>query len=139
MSTLDALIDSQHRAAQAAEDDARAIVARMAKIEGMDRFLASGRREHGQVPNPYRGAGNLTAIALVERHDPALATYLAAAAGKGTSAPDYARLEAEAERQQQIERVKAATAEMANANANARLQRERADLAGVNHITGRRF
>jgi hypothetical protein len=138
MSTLDALIDSQHRAAQAAEDDARAIVARMAKIEGMDRFLASGRREHGEVPNPYR-VGNLTAIGLLERNDPALASYLAAAAGKGTSAPDYARIEADQARQQQVERMTKATADLAARNANARLQRERADLAGVNHITGRRF
>jgi hypothetical protein len=138
MSTLDALIDSQHRAAQAAEDDARAIVARMAKIEGMDRFLASGRREHGQVPNPYR-VGNLTAIGLLERNDPALASYLAAAAGRGVSAPNYGRLEAEAERQQQIQRLQQATADLAASNANARLQRERASIAGVNHLTGRRW
>ena len=138
MSTLDALIDSQHRAAQAAEDDARAVIERMAKIEGMDRFLALGRREHGQVPNPYR-VQNLTAIGLLERHDPALASYLAAAAGRGVTPPDYSRLAAEEERKQQVERMKAATAELANANANARLQRERADLAGVNHFTGRRF
>ena len=137
MSNLDARIDADHRKAAAAEDDARAIVSRMAKIEGMDRFLASGRREHGQVPNPYR-VGNLTAIGLLERHDPALASYLAAAAGKGTSAPDYSRLEAEAERQQQIQRMQAATADLAASNANARLQRERSDLAGVNHITGHR-
>ena len=44
MSNLDARIDADHRKAAEAEDDARAIVARMAKIEGMDRFLASGRR-----------------------------------------------------------------------------------------------
>ena len=137
MSNLDARIDADHRKAAAAEDDARAIVTRMAKIEGMERFLASGRREHGQVPNPYR-VGNLTAIGLLERRDPALASYLAAAAGKGTSAPDYSRLEAEAERQQQIQRMQAATADLAASNANARLQRERADLAGVDHITGHR-
>ena len=138
MSNLDARIDADHRKAAAAEDDARAIVSRMAKIEGMERFLASGRREHGQVPNPYRGAGNLTAIGLLERNDPALASYLAAAVGRGVTPPDYARLAAEEERKQQVERMQAATAELANANANARLQRERADLAGVNPITGHR-
>ena len=138
MSNLDARIDADHRKAAAAEDDARAIVARMAKIEGMDRFLASGRREHGQVPNPYR-VGNLTAIGLLERNDPALASYLAAAAGKGTSVPDYSRQQAEEERQLQIERMKQATADLAASNANARLQRERASIAGVNHLTGRRW
>jgi hypothetical protein len=138
MSNLDARIDADHRKAAAAEDDARALVTRMAKIEGMDRFLASGRREHGQVPNPYR-VGNLTAIGLLERHDPALASHLAAAAGKGTSVPDYSRQQAEEERQLQIERMKQATADLAASNANARLQREQASLAGVNHLTGRRW
>jgi len=138
MTDIDARIDADHRKAAAAEDDARAIVARMAKIEGMDRFLASGRREHGQVPNPYR-VGNLTAIGLLERNDPALASYLAAAAGKGTSVPDYSRQQAEEERQLQIERMKQATADLAASNANARLQRERASIAGVNHLTGRRW
>ena len=138
MTDIDARIDADHRKAAAAEDDARAIVSRMAKIEGMDRFLASGRREHGQVPNPYR-VGNLTAIGLLERHDPALANYLAAAAGKGTSAPDYAAQAAAEARQAAIERMQAATADLAASNANARLQRERADLAGIHPITGRRF
>ena len=139
MSDLDARIDADHRKAAAAEDDARVIIKRMQQIPGLDRFLASGRREHGQVPNPYRGAGNLTAIGLLERNDPALASYLAAAAGRGVSAPDYGRLEAEAQRQQQVERMTKATADLAARNANARLQRERASIAGVNHLTGRRW
>ena len=120
MSNIDARIDADHRKAAAAEDDARAIVSRMATIEGMDRFLASGRREHGQVPNPYRGAGNLTAIGLLERHDPALASYLATAAGKGTTAPDYARIEADQVRQQQVERMREKNAELQAANAARR-------------------
>jgi hypothetical protein len=140
MSDLDARIDADHRKAAAAEDDARAIVARMAKIEGMDRFLASGRRTHGQVPNPYQGAGNLTAIALVERHDPALASFLAQRVGKNVTAPDYARLEAEAERQQQIERMKAATAELQATNAAHRQHLDRAFIVGVDPVSGlRRF
>ena len=138
MSDLDARIDADHRKAAAAEDDARAIVARMSRIEGMDRFLASGRREHGQVPNPYR-VGNLTAIGLLERHDPALASYLAAAAGKGTSAPDYARQEAEAERQQQIQRMQADTAELQATNAAHRQHLDRAFVVGVSPTTGRRW
>ena len=119
MTDIDARIDADHRKAAAAEDDARAIVARMAKIEGMDRFLASGRREHGQVPNPYR-VGNLTAIGLLERHDPALASHLAAAVGRNVSAPDYSRLEAEAQRQQQVERMREKNAELQAANAARR-------------------
>ena len=138
MTDIEARIDADHRKAAAAEDEARAIVSRMAKIEGMVRFLASGRREHGQVPNPYK-TGNLTAIGLLERHDAPLATYLAAAAGRGVSAPDYEAQAAAEARQAAIERMKQATADLAASNANARLQRERADLAGVNHITGRRF
>jgi hypothetical protein len=138
MSALDALIDSQHRAAQAAEDDARAIVARMAKIEGMDRFLASGRREHGEVPNPFR-TNNLTACALLERHDPALASHLAAAVGRGVSAPDYGRLEAEAEREASIQRMRDKTAELQAANAARRQHLDRAFVVGVSPTTGRRW
>jgi len=139
MSNLDARIDADHRKAAAAEDDARAIIKRMQQIPGMERFLASGRRTHGQVPNPYQGAGNLTAIGLLERHDAPLASYLAKQVGRGISAPDYSRLEAEAQRQQQVERMQQATADLAASNANARLQRERASIAGVNHLTGRRW
>jgi hypothetical protein len=139
MSALDALIDSQHRAAQAAEDDARAIIKRMQQIPGMERFLASGRRTHGQVPNPYQGAGNLTAIGLLERHDAPLASYLAKQVGKSISAPDYSRLEAEAQRQQQVERMKAATAELQATNAAHRQHLDRAFVVGVSPTTGRRW
>ena len=139
MSDLDARIDADHRKAAAAEDDARAIIKRMQQIPGLDRFLASGRREHGQVPNPY-GAGNLTAIGLLERHDPALATYLAAAAGKGTSAPDYARIEADQARQEQIQRMREKTAELQATNAAHRQHLDRAFIVGVDPVSGlRRF
>ena len=138
MNNLDVQIDSQHRAAQVAETEAQQLMTRMRQIPGLERFLASGRREYGQVPNPYK-TSNLTACALLETHDAPLATYLAAAAGKGTSAPDYSRQEAEAERQSQIERMKQATADLASQNAASRLQRERASIAGVNHLTGRRW
>ena len=139
MSNLDARIDADHRKAAAAEDDARAIVARMSRIEGMDRFLASGRREHGEVPNPYR-TNNLTAIGLLERHDEPLANFLAAAAGRGISAPNYKAQAAEAERQQQIERMKAATAELQVTNAAHRQHLDRAFVVGVDPVSGlRRF
>ena len=138
MSDLDARIDADHRKAAAAEDDARAIVARMAKIEGMDRFLASGRREHGQVPNPYR-VGNLTAIGLLERHDPALASHLAAAAGKGTSAPDYKAQASAEEREASIQRMREKTAELQATNAAHRQHLDRAFVVGVSPTTGRRW
>ena len=139
MSTLDALIDSQHRAAQAAEDDARAIVARMSRIEGMDRFLASGRREHGEVPNPYR-TNNLTACALLERHDAPLAQFLAKQVGRGITAPDYKAQAAAEERQQQIQRMQAATAELQATNAAHKQHLDRAFIVGVDPVSGlRRF
>ena len=138
MNNLDVQIDSQHRAAQVAETEAQQLMTRMRQIPGLERFLASGHREYGQVPNPYK-TSNLTACALLETHDAPLATYLAAAAGKGTSAPDYKAQVAAEERQQQIERMKQATADLAASNVNARLQREQASLAGVNHLTGRRW
>ena len=137
MTDIDARIDADHRKASAAEDDARAIVTRMRQIPGLETFLASGRREHGQVPNPYK-TNNLTAIGLLERNDPALASYLAVAVGRGVTAPDYSRLAAEEERKQQIQRLQKATADLAASNANARLQRERAELAGIHPVTGHR-
>jgi hypothetical protein len=136
---IDTKIDAAHRKAADAEVEARSIVERMGRIPGLERFLASSRREFGAIPNPYKGGGNLTAQALLELHDAPLAQFLAQQVGRGISTPNYEAQAAAEERQQQIERMKAATADLAASNANARLQRERADLAGVNHITGRRF
>jgi hypothetical protein len=119
MNNLDVQIDSQHRAAQVAEIEAQQLMTRMRQIPGLERFLASGRREYGQVPNPYK-TSNLTACALLEMHDAPLATYLAAAAGKATSAPDYARIEADQVRQQQVERMREKNAELQAANAARR-------------------
>jgi hypothetical protein len=138
MNNLDVQIDSQHRAAQVAETEAQQLMTRMRKIPGLERFLASGRREYGQVPNPYK-TSNLTACALLEMHDAPLATYLAAAAGKGTSAPDYAAQAAAEERQQQIQRMQQATAELQATNAAHRQHLDRAFVVGVSPTTGRRW
>ena len=135
---IDTKIDAAHRQASEAEVEAKAVVERMGKVPGLERFLASSRREFGAIPNPYKGAGNLTAQALLELHDAPLAQFLATQVGRSISAPDYIRLAAEEERKQQIQRMQAATAELANANANGRLQRERADLAGLDPVSGRR-
>jgi hypothetical protein len=138
---IDTKIDAAHRKAADAEVEARSIVERMGRIPGLERFLASSRREFGAIPNPYKGegGGNLTAQALLELHDAPLAQFLAQQVGRAISAPNYEAQAAAEERQQQVQRMQQATAELQARNANARLQRERADLAGVNHITGRRF
>jgi hypothetical protein len=137
---IDTKIDAAHRQAADAEVEAKAVVERMGKVPGMERFLASSRREFGAIPNPYKGSGNLTAQALLELHDAPLAQFLAKQVGRGISAPDYKAQAAAEERQQQIQRMQAATAELQATNAAQKQQRERSDLAGVNPITGlRRF
>jgi hypothetical protein len=84
-------------------------------------------------------SGGWTAIGLLERNDPALASYLAAAAGKGTSVPNYEAQAAAEARQQQIERMKAATAELQATNAAHRQHLDRAFVVGVSPTTGRRW
>ena len=136
---IDTKIDAAHRQAADAEVEAKAVVERMGKVPGMERFLASSRREFGAIPNPYTGSGNLTAQALLELHDAPLAQFLAKQVGRGISAPNYEAQAAAEERQQQIQKMQAATAELQATNAAQKQQRERASLAGINHLTGRRW
>jgi hypothetical protein len=135
---IDTKIDAAHRQAADAEVEAKAVVERMGKIPGLERFLASSRREFGAIPNPYKGAGNLTAQALLELHDAPLAQFLAKQVGRGISAPDYGRLEAEAEREASIQRMRDKTAELQAANAAHRQHLDRAFIVGVDPISGHR-
>jgi hypothetical protein len=110
---IDQLIDKQHSDAQRTEDDALRVIARLHKIPGIEAWLSSAqkRRLTGEMPNPW-AAVNLSAQALIQRDDPALATFLAGRAGQATSAPDYARQEDERKRAENLHRMETATAEM---------------------------
>ena len=136
---IDTKIDAAHRQAADAEVEARSVVERMGKIPGMERFLASSRREFGAIPNPYKGAGNLTAQALLELHDAPLAQFLAKQVGRGISAPNYEAQAAAEELQQQIQKMQAATAELQATNAARRQHLDNAFVVGVSPTTGRRW
>ena len=136
---IDTKIDAAHRQAADAEVEAKAVVERMGKIPGLERFLASSRREFGAIPNPYR-TNNLTACALLERHDAPLAQFLARQVGRGISAPNYEAQAAAEARQAAIERMQAATAELQATNAAHRQHLDRAFVVGVDPVSGlRRF
>lgn len=126
MTDFDSEIDSLHRAAQAAEDRAVAVMQRMKAIPGLTTLVDKMPRRFGEPPNPY-AAGNrsLTVTGVLEKSDPALAQYLAQQAGTSINAPDYrAKAEAEA-KAAEVERMRQAT--------------ERAALAGVHMHNNRRF
>jgi hypothetical protein len=140
MTDFDTEIDKQHRQAQDAESRAVAAIERMRQIPGMTTLVDKMPRKFGQPPNPYSaGSRNLTAAGLLERHDPALAQHLATLAGTSINAPNYAaKAEAEA-KTAEIERMRQATERAAAENELHRRARERASLAGVQMLTGRRL
>jgi hypothetical protein len=132
MTDIDALIAKAHSAAEAAEDEARQIEARIARIPGAARCLPT--RRYG---NPISAADickNLTLASLLQRHDPALAAFL------GCSGGDHRRREEEAAaRKMAADAMAAKTAELRAQNHAAAVHRERSALAGVSSLTGRRL
>jgi plasmid stabilization system protein ParE len=140
MTDFDTEIDQQHAAAQAAEDRAVAVIERMRKIPGLTTLVDKMPRRFGQPPNPYAaGSRQLTATGLLERHDPALAQHLATLAGTSIAAPDYAAKAAAEARAAAAERLRQETERLAAENELRRRARERAAIAGVSMVTGRRL
>lgn len=140
MTDFDTEIDQQHAAAQAAEDRAVAVIERMRKIPGLTTLVDKMPRRFGQPPNPYAaGSRQLTATGLLERHDPALAQHLATLAGTSIAVPDYAAKAAAEARAAAAERLRKETERLAAENELRRRARERAAIAGVSMVTGRRL
>ena len=140
MTYLDAEIDSQHRQAQAAEDQAVQIIERMRRIPGLTTLVDKLPRRFGEAPNPYAATTrNLTVAGLIERNDPALAQYLANAAGASVSPPNYAAQAAAEAKAAEVERMREATAQAAAANAQRAAARDRAQNSGINPLTNRRW
>lgn len=132
MNDINHEIDKAHSAAEAAEDQARQVEARIAAIPGAARLIPM--RQYGRPVDGKAVARNLTLRSMVERHDPALASYL------GFGSDIHRREAAEAaERQAMVERMSAQTEALRQRNAAAQQQRERAAIAGVNPYTGTRF
>lgn len=140
MTDFDTEIDQQHAQAQAAEDRAVAALERMRRIPGLTTLVDRLPRRFGQAPNPYAtGSRNLTVAGLLERHDPALAHHLATLAGTTITAPDYAaKAQAEA-RAAAADRMRNETERLAAENELRQRARERASIAGISMLTGRRL
>ena len=133
---FDAEIDKAHAALERQEAEALQIVRRIAAIPGLADY-AKRRRSYGEPLNPWKDA-HLTAQGAIQRHDPALAAYLANRAGKALAAPDYARQEAEAKRAAQVTRMAEAAEALKARNAKHRRALERrATYGSWNGAAGR--
>ena len=103
----------------------------MRRIPGLERFLP--RRQFGQPVNIDAFKRNLTAVSLLNQ-DPELASFL------GVQSGQYVReAEAKAAAQMRAQALEMRTARLREQNQQRQLQRERASLAGVNPLTGRRI
>lgn len=131
MNDINYQIDKAHAAAEAVEDQARQIEARIAAIPGAARLIPL--RQYGKDVDGQVVARNLTLRSMIERQDPALAAFL----GFGS---DVHRREAEdaAQRQALIERMAQLTEQTRQQNQAAQLHRERCNLAGINPLNGQR-
>jgi len=136
---IDKLIDKQHSDAQRSENDALRVIARLHKIPGIEGWLSSAqkRRLTGEMPNPW-AAVNLSAQALIQRQDPALATFLAGRAGQSVHAPDYDAQEAARKRAESLHRMQTQTEEMKARRVVQQQQRQRELIHGKwNNFLGR--
>lgn len=129
MNDLDTQISQAHAAAEATEQQARQIEARIVKAGGTPPV-----RQYGSAVSADAIRKNLTLVSVLNRHDPELASYL------GVQTGSYRR-EAE-EREARILRGKALemeTARLREVNAASSRYREQQNLAGINPLTGRRW
>jgi hypothetical protein len=118
LNQLDALIDHEHGAAVKAEEDALAIERRLrlANLPHSAQWFSQSRA-HGETRNPYGGKfKNLTIRAGLEARDPALASFLARAAGTSVAPIDYAARERQAAREAAAERMVAETERLRTQN-----------------------
>jgi hypothetical protein len=80
MDALDKEISRAHTAAEEAENQARQLEARIARIPGAARLLPL--RRYGAPVDPAEVRKNLTLSSLIARHDHELAAYLGCASGE---------------------------------------------------------
>ena len=127
--SLDQQIDAAHAEAERIEAEARQIEARIVKAGGIPPLRQYGRPVSGEAV-----AKNLTLKTLLQRRDPALASYL----GIGS---DIAKREAEAAaaRQMQAEAMRLQTERLRQVNTASARYREQMSNAGINPATNRRY
>lgn len=132
MMDLDAQIEKAHRGAEEAEATARQLEERICRIPGAARCLP--RRQYGAPVDPAAIRQNLTLAGLIARHDAPLAAFLGVATGA-----HLREAEAAAARAAAADRMREATEATRARNHAAAMHRERAALAGINPVTGRRW
>lgn len=129
MDSLDAQIAKAHSAAEATEDQARQLEARILKTGAQ-----LPKRQYGSPVSPEALKQNLTARSLICKRDPELASYL------GLQDGSYRR---EAEEREaaalQAQALAMQTERLRQQNQQAAANRYRQQLAGINPNTGRRW
>lgn len=129
MTDLDTQIDAAHRQAEATEQQARQIEARIIKT-GATLPL----RQYGTPVSSESLKQNLTTRALICKRDPALASFL------GLQDGSYRRDEEQREAMAlRAEALKLQTDRLRQVNAASAKYREQQQLAGVNPLTNRRW
>jgi hypothetical protein len=127
--SIDQQIDAAHSEAERIEQEARQIEARIVKAGGIPPTRPYGRPVSGEAV-----AQNLTLKSLLQRRDPALASYL----GFGS---DIARKREEEQQARilQAETLAMKTEALRRQNQQVAQQRYQQQLAGINPNTGRRW
>ena len=132
MFDLDQEVAKAHQSVTETESQARAIEARIKKIDGADNLLP--KRAYGKPIDTAAIARSLTLRSLLAKNDPQLASYL----GVGTDAHIRAEEEKEA-RRLRAQALGMKTEKIRAQNQAAALHRERAFRDGVSPLTGRRL
>ena len=126
---LDYQIDAAHHEAQRIEAEAGQIEARIVAAGGVPPVRRYGTPVSGEAVSR-----NLTTTGLLQRRDPALASYL------GIGSDYHRKQEAAAEaRKMQVQAMEMQTARLREVNAASSRYRERQTQAGINPLTGRRW
>lgn len=129
MNDLDTAISKAHSAAEATEQQARHLEARIVKAGGTPPL-----RQYGSAVSADAIRKNLTLVSVLNRHDPELASYL------GVQTGNYRRAAEEREaRKMQVQAMEMQTARLREVNAASSRYREQQNLAGRNPMTGRRW
>jgi hypothetical protein len=126
---LDAQISKAHSAAEATEQQARHLEARIVKAGGTPPL-----RQYGSAVSADAIRKNLTLVSVLNRHDPELASYL------GVQTGSYRRVAEEREaRKMAAESMAMQTARLREVNAASASYRAQQNQAGINPLTGRRW
>jgi len=119
--TLEQQIEKAHADAERVEADARALEARIIKAGGTPPV-----RQYGHPVDPDAIRQNLTLVSVLNRRDPALASFL------GVQSGNYRREAEEREaRAMAAQAMQMQTEKLRQQNQQAQQQRERQQLAGV--------